>query len=176
MSGGTPDTKREDFYSGTIPWITTVALGKIFIDDNDAVNHITAEAIEKSSTHLIPANTLLFGVRVGVGKSSITKIPICTNQDIVALMDVDKRLYNNIFLKFVLDSYQSHFNSIKRGMTIKGITANDLKSVLIPNTPLEMQEEFALYVENCEAMKKSARTRLEELKLEREELVRKYFR
>ena len=52
----------------------------------------------------------------------------------------------------------------------------NLKSLKIYLPPLELQEEFALYVENCESMKKSARKRLEELKSEREELVRKYFR
>ncbi|MBR6887184.1 MAG: restriction endonuclease subunit S [Selenomonadaceae bacterium] len=176
LSGGTPDTKNESFYSGKIPWITTVALGKIFIDENDAASYITEEAIEKSSTHLIPANTLLFGVRVGVGKSSITKVSICTNQDIVALMDVDEQRYNKIFLKHVLDAYQKYFNSIKRGMTIKGITSNDLKAVRIPDAPLELQEEFAAYVENCEAIKISARAKREELLAERAALVTKYFR
>ncbi len=176
LSGGTPDTKNESFYSGKIPWITTVALGKIFIDENDAASYITEEAIEKSSTHLIPANTLLFGVRVGVGKSSITKVSICTNQDIVALMDVDEQRYNKIFLKHVLDAYQKYFNSIKRGMTIKGITSNDLKAVRIPDAPLELQEEFAAYVENCEAIKISARAKREELIAARAELVTKYFR
>ena len=176
LSGGTPDTKNESFYSGKIPWITTVALGKIFIDENDAASYITEEAIEKSSTHLIPANTLLFGVRVGVGKSSITKVSICTNQDIVALMDVDEQRYNKIFLKHVLDADQKYFNSIKRGMTIKGITSNDLKAVRIPDAPLELQEEFAAYVENCEAIKISARAKREELIAARAELVTKYFR
>ena len=52
----------------------------------------------------------------------------------------------------------------------------NLKSLKLYLPPLELQEKFALYVENCEALKESARRRREELILEREELVRKYFR
>ncbi|MBR0287541.1 MAG: N-6 DNA methylase [Selenomonadaceae bacterium] len=52
----------------------------------------------------------------------------------------------------------------------------NLKSLKFYLPPIELQEEFATYVKNCEAMKNSARTRLEKLIHEREDLVTKYFR
>ena len=52
----------------------------------------------------------------------------------------------------------------------------NLKSLKLYLPPLELQKKFAAYVENCEALKSSARANREKLILEREELVTKYFR
>ena len=61
---------------------------------------------------------------------------------------------------------------------VKGITLNkqSIGRAKIPLPPLELQEEFAAYVANCEALKKSARARREELTTLRAALVAKYFR
>lgn len=65
---------------------------------------------------------------------------------------------------------------LAKGANINNLKNEHVDNLMIPLPPLELQEEFAMYVENCESMKKSARKRLEKLKSEREELVRKYFR
>ena len=153
VSGGTPDTKNHEYYQGKVPWITTVALGKLYVGSEDANNYITEEAIEHSATHLLPRNTLIFGMRVGVGKSSITKVSMCTNQDIVGLVDIDENLYHKVYLKYVLDAHSQYFDKIKRGMTIKGISSNDLKSIVIPQASLSLQNEFAAYVESVDKLR-----------------------
>ena len=153
VSGGTPDTKNHEYYQGKVPWITTVALGKLYVGREDANNYITEEAIEHSATHLLPRNTLIFGMRVGVGKSSITKVSMCTNQDIVGLVDIDENLYHKVYLKYVLDAHSQYFDKIKRGMTIKGISSNDLKSIVIPQASLSLQNEFAAYVESVDKLR-----------------------
>ena len=146
ITGGTPSTRISEYYNGNIPWISTVSLGPNHIDGTTAKAYITQKAIENSSTKLIPPNNILFGTRVGVGKSSINDVEMCTNQDIVAIMGVDERLFNKLYIKHVLDSYQPYFDSIKKGATILGITADDLKKVLIPRAPLELQNQFADFV------------------------------
>ena len=153
VSGGTPDTKNHEYYQGKVPWITTVALGKLYVGSEDANNYITEEAIEHSATHLLPRNTLIFGMRVGVGKSSITKVSMCTNQDIVGLVDIDENLYHKVYLKYVLDAHSQYFDKIKRGVTIKGISSNDLKSIVIPQASLSLQNEFVAYVESVDKLR-----------------------
>lgn len=46
-SGGTPSKQVEEYFQGDIPWITTVALNKLFIGKEDANELITEEAIQK---------------------------------------------------------------------------------------------------------------------------------
>ena len=153
LSGGTPTTKVPEYYQGDIPWISTPYLGNNHINGSSAKAYITEDAIKNSATHLIPENTIMFGIRVGVGKSSIIDVPMCANQDIVALMGIDTNEYNLLFIKHTLDSYQSHFDSIKKGATILGITTEDLKKVLIPVVEMELQDQFAAFVEQTDKLK-----------------------
>ena len=153
LSGGTPTTKIPEYYQGDIPWISTPYLGNNHINGNTAKAYITEDAIKNSATHLIPANTIMFGIRVGVGKSSIIDEPMCANQDTVALMGIDTEKYNLLFIKHTLDGYQSHFDSIKKGATILGITTDDLKKVLIPDVDIKLQNQFADFVEQTDKLK-----------------------
>ena len=152
-SGGTPSRQNEEYFKGNIPWITTVALGKITINEKDAVEFITEEAIKNSSTKLIPAYSLLFGVRVGVGKISVNTVPMCTNQDIVAIMNIDDNRYNQIFLKNVIDVYFEYFNNQKRGATIQGIKSEVLKNINIPVVDISLQNQFATFVQQVDKSK-----------------------
>lgn len=175
-SGGTPSRKEPKYFQGEIPWITTVSLGKNIIDENDAVEFITQEAIEKSSTKLIESNSLLFGIRVGVGKISINKIPMCTNQDIVAITKIDENEYNLICLKKIIENYSDYFNNQKRGATIQGIKSETLKNINIPILPIELQNEFAVFVEKIDSIKAAAEKSLEQLNDNFNSLIQKAFK
>ena len=153
MTGGTPPTSKPEYYEGTIPWITTVSLGPNHIDGKNAKGYITEEAIKNSATKLIPVGNILFGTRVGVGKSSINDVDICTNQDIIALIGIDESRYSKLFIKHVLDQYQPYFDSIKKGATILGITTDDVKKSLIPDVSLSLQKEFENFVHQIDKSK-----------------------
>ena len=141
LSGGTPSTSFAKYYKGNIPWITTISLGKTYIDKDDAVALITEEAVSHSATKIIEPNSILFGTRVGVGKSSINKVPMCTNQDIAAITNISKN-YNSIFLKEVLEKYSNYFERQKRGTTIKGIKLDVLKNIKIPIVDITIQKKY----------------------------------
>ena len=175
LSGGTPTTKVPEYYEGDIPWISTPYLGNNHIDGSSAKAYITEDAIKNSATHLIPENTIMFGIRVGVGKSSIIDEPMCANQDIVALMGIDTSKYNLLFVKHVLDGYQSHFDSIKKGATILGITTEDLKKVLIPVVDMNVQNRFASFVEQTDKSKLEIQKSLNQLETLKKALMQKYF-
>ena len=175
LSGGTPTTKIPEYYQGDIPWISTPYLGNNHINGSSAKAYITEDAIKNSATHLIPANTIMFGIRVGVGKSSIIDEPMCANQDIVALMGIDTNKYNLLFVKHVLDGYQSHFDSIKKGATILGITTDDLKKVMIPVVEMELQNQFATFVEHVDKSKVAVQKALDEAQTLFDSLMQEYF-
>ena len=153
VSGGTPSTRFPQYYEGDIPWISTVSLGQNHIDGTSAKGYITREAVANSATKLIPAGNILFGTRVGVGKSSLNDVDICINQDIVAIVGIDETKYSRLFIKHVLDSYQTYFNSIKKGATILGISGEDLKNILIPQVSIELQNQFADFVQQVDKSK-----------------------
>lgn len=163
-SGGTPSKQVKEFFTGKIPWVTTIALNKLFIDQNDANELITEDAIKKSSTKLIPANSLLFGTRVGIGKLAINKVPMCTNQDIAALIPLKNNNLNLIYTYWYLKQINKFFVANGRGATIKGITTNLVKNTEIILPPMEQQELFAEKVQEIEAYIKTQQAELENAK------------
>ena len=175
VSGGTPSTRISEYYNGEIPWITTVSLGDNYINGVGAKAYITKSAIDNSATKLIPAGNILFGTRVGVGKSSINMVDLCTNQDIVAIIDIDTNKFDRLFIKHVLDMNQPYYDSLKKGATILGITSEDLKDSIIPNVPIEVQNKFSEFVIGIDKSKVEVKKALDEAQLLFDSLMQKYF-
>ena len=175
VSGGTPSTRSSEYYNGEIPWITTVSLGDNYINGVGAKAYITKSAIDNSATKLIPAGNILFGTRVGVGKSSINMVDLCTNQDIVAIIDIDTNKFDRLFIKHVLDMNQPYYDSLKKGATILGITSEDLKDSIIPNVPIEVQNKFSEFVLQIDKSKVEVKKALDEAQLLFDSLMQKYF-
>lgn len=163
-SGGTPSKHVEEYFQGDIPWITTVALSKLYINEDDANELITEEAIQKSATKLIPAHSLLFGTRVGIGKLAINTVPMCTNQDIVAMIPIENNNLNLVYAYWYLKQINNFFVANGRGVTIQGITTHLVKNTEIILPPLKIQEQFAEKAIEIEAYIKEQQEELENAK------------
>ncbi len=153
ISGGTPARKNPSFFNGHIPWITTASLHSTYISAEDALEYITEEAINNSATKEIPENSLLIGIRVGVGKLSINTCKICTNQDIAAFVIADKTSATNEYLWGALTHYNGYLTGQSRGATVKGITFDLLKKLNVPVPPIALQMKYASFVQRVEAQK-----------------------
>ncbi|EAR21576.1 restriction endonuclease subunit S [Nitrococcus mobilis] len=85
--GATPNKGDASLWSGTIPWVSPKDMKRSYI--NDAVDHVSAVAIEKTSLKLIPAGSLLLVVRGMILAHSfpvaISQVPLCINQDMKAI-------------------------------------------------------------------------------------------
>jgi type I restriction enzyme S subunit len=162
-SGGTPPRSRPEYFEGDIPWITTVSLGKIFIDERDAVEHITAHAVANSATKIISKNSILVGIRVGVGKVSINSVSMCTNQDIISIENIDENKIYKPYLVHSIKSYKQYFEDQKRGATIQGINSGMLKSLNIPLPPLDTQKQIAKTIDTAAELLSMRKRHLAEL-------------
>ena len=151
-TGGTPSSKHPEYFEGNIPWISSTVLGDNYIDSSSAKYMITEEAVRNSATTIIPAGSLVVGTRINVGKSSINTEPICTCQDVTSIYSIDEA-FNLLFLKYCLDQYTPYLNSQKKGATIKGITSELLKSIIIPKPPRNLQDSFAQFVKQVDKSK-----------------------
>ncbi len=131
LSGGTPDTKKSEYYlNGTIPWITTKILEKDFI--NTGEKYITEEAVENSAAKILPKNNIIAGTRVGVGKFAVNEQNISFSQDINGIV-IDHKKIDIEFLVYQLNSkvFRKKTESLLRGTTIKGILKDDLLNLNI---------------------------------------------
>ena len=175
QTGGTPSRNHPEYFEGNIPWITTANLGKNELTYEDAMEYISQDAINNSATKIIPANSLFIGIRVGVGKCSINRVDMCSNQDICGLSGFDTTIINLVFLKKVLDSYSDFFENAKRGTTIKGIKSDTIKKLKIFIPELNIQNQFASFVQQIDKSKFVVKQQIADLQELLDSKMQEYF-
>ena len=175
QTGGTPSRNHPEYFEGNIPWITTANLGKNELTYEDAMEYISQDAINNSATKIIPANSLFIGIRVGVGKCSINRVDMCSNQDICGLSGFDTTIINLVFLKKVLDSYSDFFENAKRGTTIKGIKSDTIKKLKIFIPELNIQNQFASFVQQIDKSKFVVKQQITDLQELLDSKMQEYF-
>ncbi len=163
QSGGTPSSKHPEYYGGSIPFISTPCLGPNFIGADAAQNWVTELGVKNSTTHVIPAYSIMYGCRVGVGKSSINTCEMCTNQDVLSFFNIDVQKYDLLYIKKVLDQYYECIDALKRGSTIKGVPSDLVKGIKIPDVSMEVQKQFAAFTEQSDKSKFELEQALSEL-------------
>lgn len=86
-SGGTPSRNNNNYWGGTIPWVTTAEVD--FNTITDTAEKITEEALNNSSAKLFPKGTILMAM-YGQGKTrgKVAKLGIkaSTNQACAAIL------------------------------------------------------------------------------------------
>ena len=129
--GGTPATSNEAFWNGSIPWIQSsdIADGKLF--GVVPRKYITNEALNKSATQLVPANSLAIITRVGVGKLAFMPFSYTTSQDFLSLSKLNTEPFFTVYACY--KKLQSELNAVQ-GTSIKGITKDELlaKAIMVP--------------------------------------------
>src|SRR6266404_6335663 len=150
VGGATPSTTKAEYWDGDIPWTTSKSLGtKIALTTGE--RKITRSGLDNSSTSIVPAESLLIGTRVGVGKVVVTKIPIAINQDLTGLI-VNRDRFDPTFVAFSLRSTkpQEEFTRRARGTTIRGLPREELATIRITAPSLEQQRLIGALLQSLE--------------------------
>ena len=81
--GGTPSKSHPEYFAGNIPWVSPKDMKSDVI--LDSVDHITEEAVQNSSTKMVPKNAVLMVIRSGILKHTlpvaIAAVELTVNQD-----------------------------------------------------------------------------------------------
>ena len=175
QSGGTPSKGNPLYFGGDIPWITTVALNGNVIGENDAVDWITEKAIAESAAKIVPANSIMVGTRVGVGKVAINSVPMSTSQDIISLLEIDEDKWDKMFICRFIISKNEFLQSQSRGATIKGIKIETLSNLILPDISIEDQTFIAHKFEKIECLKLTILRVLDKMELLEKSQMQEYF-
>lgn len=153
VSGGTPPTKNESYWNGTIPWTTSAQINSRFIDFSEKC--ITDDAVKNSATNIVPKNNVLVATRVGIGKSAVNLIDLAISQDLTGVL-LNKSLILPTYLVLYLHSpkLKQNFELSARGSTIRGLTRSDVENIQVPLPPLETQQKIVSILEKAEETKK----------------------
>ena len=157
VGGGTPSKSNVSFFQGNIPFMTVKDMKERFI--SDTIDHISAEAVEHSSTTIIPADTLIVATRMSLGKIVRPLVETAINQDLKALF-----IAEGIDKTFVEYWWRCHTNLIQNlgtGTTVKGIRLEDIRSLSIDLPPLKEQKQIADKLDRLLVRVDSCRKRLD---------------
>lgn len=171
QSGGTPSKNKPEYFGGEIPWISTTALNGGKINEADAVTWITPKAIRESAAKIVPANSIMVGTRVGIGKVAINTVEMSTSQDVISLIGIDKDKWYKPYLCKLLLSKKDYFNSQARGATIKGIKIDVVANIDVPEIDYATQRKVAATLNKIDTLIFLRKQQLEKL----DELVKARF-
>lgn len=171
QSGGTPSKNKPEYFGGEIPWISTTALNGGKINETDAVAWITPKAIRESAAKIVPANSIMIGTRVGIGKVAINTVEMSTSQDVISLINIDEDKWYKPYLCKLLLSKKDYFNSQARGATIKGIKIDVVANIDVPEIDYATQKKVAATLNKIDTLIVLRKQQLEKL----DELVKARF-
>ncbi|MFR0901690.1 MAG: restriction endonuclease subunit S [Anaerobutyricum sp.] len=171
QSGGTPSKNKPEYFGGEIPWISTTALNGGKINEADAVAWITPKAIRESAAKIVPANSIMVGTRVGIGKVAINTVEMSTSQDVISLIGIDKDKWYKPYLCKLLLSKKDYFNSQARGATIKGIKIDVVANIDVLEIDYATQRKVAATLNKIDTLIVLRKQQLEKL----DELIKARF-
>ena len=158
-SGGTPDTKRKEYWeNGTIPWMSSGEVNLKNIERTE--KYITEAGLNNSSAKLVPRNSVviaLAGQGKTRGKVARIRIALATNQSLAALTFDEKKFSSDYVFHFLETRYESlrqisSGNSGRGGLNLQMISAykipipcpgNPEKSLAIQSEIVRILDKFS---------------------------------
>jgi type I restriction enzyme S subunit len=142
VNGGTPSTKSESYWGGSIVWITTTELTAFDGKSVDSSTRtITHEGLENGPARLVRAGTTLVGTTATIGTCAIASRELTFNQQISGLSPLTEELDDN-YLFYWIQHSKPILVGLSAGTSFKRISTAALKSVLINFPPLPEQRRI----------------------------------
>ncbi|MBK7693609.1 MAG: restriction endonuclease subunit S [Saprospiraceae bacterium] len=133
IGGGTPSKSNSKFYNGNIHWATVRDMKGDFIKDTE--HKITADAVKKSSTNIIPKGNVIIATRVGLGKVCLIENDTAINQDLRGIVPKNKLIISVGYLFRWFKSISNLIIEEGTGATVQGVKLPFIKDLEIPLPP-----------------------------------------
>ena len=176
-AGATPDTKKDEYWiDGTIPWMSSGEVNNTFIYSTE--KKITQLGYDKTSTKLLPSNTVVIAL-AGQGKTrgtvAITRIELCTNQSLCAVLP-DINLNSEYLFYFLSSQYKQLRNSSTGGDDSRGgLNLKIIGNFRLPYTTLAEQQKIADFLSNVDSIITAETKILNTLQKKKKALMQKLF-
>ena len=129
VSGSTPKTNIDEYWEGTIKWITPAELNDDTYIITDSVRKITELAVKKTGLKSFPEGTVILSSRAPIGKVAIAGCEMYCNQGFKNLICSKK--INNKYLYWFLKGNTVFLNSLGRGATFKELSKSIVSNIEI---------------------------------------------
>lgn len=139
-SGGTPNSKIEDFYGGDILWASIADMTSVNgLYLNETKKHLTEKGLNSSSALKIhPKGSVLYAMYASIGECVIAGKDMTSSQAILGINCKSDKLYNK-YLYYYLTSNKQKIKTLGQQGTQSNLNAKMVKDFEIPLPPLEEQ-------------------------------------
>ncbi len=140
-SGGTPSKSKKEYWNGKIPFVLIEDMTSCKIYLKKTKKFITKKGLDNSSAWLVPANSLLLSMYATIGATAINKIPVATNQAILAM-------HLNHEFNLLYGAYLLHYSAERLKMqnvatTQKNVNKGIVENFKVPLPPPPEQQKIA---------------------------------
>ena len=175
VSGGTPNRNVSEFWNnGSIRWVKTTELQNNVICNTD--EKITQAGLDNSSAKIIPPNTVLiamYGQGKTRGMTGYTSIECATNQACACILPCEQ-FNQNYLWRYMILSYDK-LRDMAKGGNQPNLNIGIIKNFPVLKPPIELQNDFAAFVERVDQQKQTVQQSLEKLELMKKALLQEYF-
>lgn len=138
VSGGTPDTRRAEYWGGEHVWCTPSDIPNSSPVIRSTERTITDEGLKASSATLVPSGALIVCTRASVGECAIAGVPLATNQGFKSLVfgeDVCPE-----FIYYSLIEQRHVLERLASGSTFREVSKRDFVRLELP-VPQQIGEQ-----------------------------------
>ncbi len=146
VGGGTPSTKEPAFWENgshlfaTPKDLSTLSSPVLLSTERK----VTDAGLEKISSGLLPAGTVLMSSRAPVGYLAMTYVPVCINQGFIAML-CEKDI-SNFYAFFWANANMAHIKQRASGTTFAEISKRNFRPMKILVPPKNVIDRFDAFV------------------------------
>ena len=152
--GGTPSKSHPEYYEdGDIPWVSSKDMNTDVLTDSQI--QINKLGVDNSTARMVPINSVIMVIRSGILKHTlpvaINAVPITVNQDLKVFIPNERVLTRFLAIQFKM--HEKDILSGVRAVTADNIEFNSLKQRELIVPPIELQQEYVIFLEQIDKSK-----------------------
>ncbi|HRG59984.1 MAG TPA: restriction endonuclease subunit S [Bacteroidia bacterium] len=172
--GGTPQTKKLDYWNGEIPWASVVD----FVNDKYLFvteKTITQKGLDNSNTKLLDIGDIIVSARGTVGKTVVCKVRTAFNQSCYALRSKDKEVLDQSYLYYLLQFKILELKTVATGGVFDTIIKSTLENLKFKKPLLPTQQRIASILSAYDDLIEVNNQRIKLLEETARELYKEWF-
>ena len=174
VGGGTPSTSNLQYWDGDIDWYAPAEINEqVYVSSSQ--KKITKAGYENSSVKLLPAGTVLFTSRAGIGKTAILAREACTNQGFQSIVPHKQEL-DSYFIFSRSAELKQYGEIVGAGSTFVEVSGKQMSEMeLMMPLALNEQQAIGTYFRRLDQLLSLHQRKLEKLKILKKAMLEKTF-
>ena len=172
-SGGTPLRSKKEYWNGSIPFALIEDLTASGLYLYRTKESISEEGLRNSSAWIVPEGSILLSMYATIGATAVNKIPLATNQAILALVPTEN--LNAEFGALLLSYKADELARFNVQSTQKNINKGIVLRFFIPLPPLSEQRAIAHVLRTVQRAKEATERVIQATRELKKSLMRYLF-